>query len=588
MHTRSKSLRNIQRVARPFPQSERSKKIKISFEDWISPSRIKNFMLNDPIIDFLKISRNKHSRKTLDNQQVSFLKQQGIDFESKILNLLKQRIGNQFVFQVAHSKDDIKNPIKFEYTQHLIAERVPVIYQGVLYDYEKKLFGCPDLIIRADYLHYLTETAISIKEPGYVIVDIKFMTLMLKADGKHLLNSGFVPYYKGQLLFYNSLLSKIIGYTPEHAFIIGRGLDIHPNNPFAGLAYIGVTKDAKYLAQKDKAIEWLRDLSENHLEWSILPKPTRKELYPNMCNKNDDGYREEKQNIAEKLGDITQMWQCGVKHREKAFSLGIHSWHNITDVSQLGLTNTKRSMIIQRMIDFNNGKIGKNVSVIPKKIKNNQFDWQNSTRMEFYIDFEVFNNLFVKDQFVFLFGIIYFDLRGKEVYKPFIAHSLDEKEEGRIATEFCNYIDEVSVKYGEEDPLLIHWSGAEVRFFEGVQERHEVEFKSDVTFFDFLQVFHDDGILVKGAFNFSLKTIAKEMAKNRLIPAMDETDCKNGMDAMVNAFENYNSAVSSSSNEKSIAVKDLMKRHEDVIKYNRNDCLMLANIVKYLRKHHTK
>ena len=56
----------------------------------------------------------------------------------------------------------------------------------------------------------------------YVVIDIKFSTLPLRADGKHLLNSDKYPAYKAQCLIYRDAVGLIQGYTSQYAFILGR------------------------------------------------------------------------------------------------------------------------------------------------------------------------------------------------------------------------------------------------------------------------------------------------------------------------------------------------------------------------------
>ena len=56
----------------------------------------------------------------------------------------------------------------------------------------------------------------------YIVIDIKFSTLPLRANGKHLLNSGSYPAYKAQCLIYTDAIGLIQGYTSRYAFILGR------------------------------------------------------------------------------------------------------------------------------------------------------------------------------------------------------------------------------------------------------------------------------------------------------------------------------------------------------------------------------
>ena len=83
--------------------------------------------------------------------------------------------------------------------------------------------GIIDLLVRSDYLHKLVDecplTQDEIKIPNkldtksyhYIVIDIKFSTLPLRSDGKHLLNSGSYPAYKAQCLIYTQAVGLIQG-----------------------------------------------------------------------------------------------------------------------------------------------------------------------------------------------------------------------------------------------------------------------------------------------------------------------------------------------------------------------------------------
>ena len=93
-----------------------------------------------------------------------------------------------------------------------------IIYQGVVCDFDKKIFGVPDLIVRSDELNNLFETeainegeqkisAINIGKPyHYVIVDIKNSTIKFNSDFKTIRNDGNIKAFKTQIIIYNNCL----------------------------------------------------------------------------------------------------------------------------------------------------------------------------------------------------------------------------------------------------------------------------------------------------------------------------------------------------------------------------------------------
>ena len=51
--------------------------------------------------------------------------------------------------------------------------------------------------------------------------------------------------------------------------------------------------------------------------WSLLPLPCRKELFPNMKNEKDGEYRKLKNKLNDEIKEITSIFYCGIKNREK-------------------------------------------------------------------------------------------------------------------------------------------------------------------------------------------------------------------------------------------------------------------------------
>jgi hypothetical protein len=226
-----------------------SKRIKL--ESYNAASSIHNYMLNDPILDWIK-NGNQNSNKTkkrgtkntnlddtddiddLDNNETNFfnfITQQGNKFEKGVIGVIKKVLKkNKFQFlQVSYGPEDIKSPNKYQETIDAINNQVHVIYQAVLHGNNNfKAYGSPDLLIRSDIVKHLFDQDIdSVPMNGtkynYVVVDIKFCTLHLRSDAKCLLNTARMPANKGQIIIYNKLLGIVQGHTPDYCYVLGRG-----------------------------------------------------------------------------------------------------------------------------------------------------------------------------------------------------------------------------------------------------------------------------------------------------------------------------------------------------------------------------
>jgi hypothetical protein len=170
------------------------------------------------------------------------------------------------------------------------------------------------------------------KDYHYIVIDIKFSTLPLRADGVHILNSGSYPAYKAQCLVYTEAVGLIQGFTAPYSFIMGRrwkcnkkGVENYNQtclNKLGKISYNSV--DLDYKQRTNEAIQWVRDVKNIGHTWTINP-PSRIELYPNMCV--DSGkWNYEKEKISNNIGEITNIWYVGLKQRNIAIKKGIKTW----------------------------------------------------------------------------------------------------------------------------------------------------------------------------------------------------------------------------------------------------------------------
>lgn len=609
-----------------------NKRIKLSKDsewskEWISASKLRNFMINDPLLDWLEeyrinniyerpdkitcSSANYHSVQS-DTDFVSLIKNQGNEFEELILEDLMKKYNNNIV-QIAESYQ-ARDKSKMDLTLEHMKKGTPIIYQAVLHNSENKTYGCPDFLIRSDWINKLfgdgsiiDQEDETIPAPNlnanyhYVVLDIKCSTLHLNADGITMRNQGSVPAYKAQLLIYNLALGILQGYFPIKAYICGKKWQYTSKNQhFQGLNcykklgvidYGGV--DAKYFDKVEEALVWLRKVRNEGHTWSLLPQPTIRELYPNMCNEMDGHWRGIKSELADKLNEITQVLMCGPKNRNTAFDNGVTSWKDHDcNADTLGISGKIMPGLINKILEINKDSCDK--TILPMKISNNFKDWQSKKRLEFFIDFETLTSLFTPmvigsdDQvgfdtqnYIFMIGLGWEDPEtGKWQYQDFTVNKVNKDEEERVITDMWSTINELMNKYNiRQLPNFYHWSHAEPTCYNKALARHNFKWRQ-VNFCDLLTVFKQEPIVIKGNLKYGLKGIAKAMHHHNFIETIWESDnpCSNGLTAMVLAWKVY----------KKNKMKDIHNNPiiQDIIKYNIIDCKVLWEIINYLRNNH--
>jgi len=535
-------------------------------DSWVSASNIKNYLLNDPILDWLNIKKCKGSH--VENK-LHILMEMGNKFESEVIQELYKLYPNKIVTIL----DDFKNlsPESMNLTRNAIKNGIQIICQAPLYNHINRTFGVADLLIRSDYVNLIFKKGILCDDImyhkaneldgnyHYVVIDIKWTTMQLCANGRTIRNNGRFPAYKGQLAIYNAALGQLQGFTPNEAYVLSKSWSListtNSEKGYSCFELLGVIDysgfDNEFISRTMDAILWIRDVRTNGDKWNI-DTPSRSELYPNMCNKFDVPHHSKKKEIAEKLGEHTQIWMVGVKNRNIAHNKNIFSWRDKKcTANTLGISGSKIGPIVDNIIKINRDNHG---NIIPLKIKDNRNDWHHLTPVDFYVDFEsangCFNNTTIDiynsktiNNLLFMIGVGFIE-NGNWNYVVFTADSLNFQDEMKIIDDFTKFISTKASVNPNIMPKLYHWGHAERSMLNAANDRHHKRWKHWITsiiWLDFCQVFIDEPIVIKGAKKFNLKEIAKAMFNNGMIKSSWSNNGPiDGLDAMIESIEYYN------------------------------------------------
>ena len=567
-------------------------------KNWASATATANYF-TEPLLDWFKYTQPKSFKK--GSSFTSYLMTQGNIFEEKIVKLIIKKIGNTIDIKgnlTAHQTE------KYEETINAMKKGYYVIFSGVLHNHQNKTFGVPDILIRSDIIDKLIvnpildidEEVINAPKLGkqkwhYRVIDIKYMTLMLKSDGETLLNVNHVPGYKAQLCIYNDALGETQGYTPNQAYILGRrwmytkcGIQYFNDHCFDKLGVIDYDdKDNDYLDLTNKALKWIKACKQPAAKkWNVTKYPLqRRELYPNMCNQQETRWKNRKTKIATENNELTELWHVGKKNRFLALDQGINNWKDKRLNAEVLGVNGNTGRILDEIIKINQGK----KLMSPAKIENNLFDWKdepdNKDVTEFFVDFEFRNSVFdpiiklpIADTSVILFmiGVGFIDLSGKWIFKSFTVDHLRDDCECDIAEAFVNYIHKKS--NGLKSKCWV-WSCAEGNMWNNVLLKHKSvrKLKQKFEWCDLLKVFQSEPIVIKGALNFKLKNVAKAMHEHRFIKTVWDNEIVDGQEAMIKV-------VQAAKSKKPLTKQPIIK---SVIQYNETDVKVLQEMLSYIR-----
>ncbi len=581
--------------------------------DWLAAKSTYNYMMKDPLLDWFKYHNKQIVEKTSirnNHEFIPYIMNQGNIFEDKVVEYIRNKFGDEN-FKELNGLNCVKNSTNIEETVSEMIKGTPFIHSPIVANPIRKIYGVPDLLVRSDWLTKLINESPNvidevemIKAPKlnkpwhYVVIDIKFTSLNLRSDGKHLLNTGCFPAYKSQLLIYNWCLGHLQGYTPNQVYVLGRRWKyescgkIHTNNScFDKLGIIDYSgKDKNFINETEKALKWLTEVKHpDAAQWNVTKYPLdRWELYPNMCNEYDFPWRKYKKQIADANDELTNMWMVGSKNRNTAIGNGVYKWTDEKcNAEVLGILGNKNSITLDEILNTNRSKT---IKISPDKITCDLYNWQKEHKLEFYIDFESFNGSIFNiddvtnastENIIFMIGVGYIHPSTKIwKYKTFCAKTLTNKHEKQICKKLTKHISKVSKKHNVNIARCIHWSSAEITMWNNAMNKHNLNWKW--SWMDLLKIFKEEPITIKGCLSFGLKDVATNMKRHGFIKSAWPDTTMNGQNVMVLVKEMNEYAITQN---KILRSFDSIKR---VIEYNKTDVKVLQEILQYLRQNHTK
>jgi hypothetical protein len=440
----------------------------------------------------------------------NLLFQQGRNFERDIIKYINDNIHNVKYLKMLDKDTSLKETIE------CINKGVPFIHNAYIKDKYNGTEGRIDLLVRNDYIHLLNKNISDIinsnsqevKNYYYIVIDIKFKTLGLMTNGINLLNNDKTRYFKTQLYLYTKAISYIQKYNCNYACLIGRKYDYTQN------------------CQKIKINNCFDRIAL--IDFSLSDKSTiniSKNIY--KLNRNSD----------------------------------------ILDLCEpIEYSGANYKNIYRKLNPYFDGNIH------PLKIKNNLYDWRNTSNKEYFVDFEVFPDIIHSSDnipnhktcnILYLIGVGTI-INNKFVYKSFKCNKLTLEEENRIITEFKSYIGNNKCWY---------WSAEE-----NIWNNIKSNMNNYIFFCDLYKIFKNEPILIKDCKTYRLKDIVHKMNKYKLININYDSKCKSGTDSIILAHKyfNYNQERERDTTEGG----DI----NSIIEYNYFDVKSLYEILNYLRK----
>ena len=170
----------------------------------MSVKEIKNYIINDPILDWLNKFGSENGFIRDKSHSIKFnhyIKNKNIKFENKIIQIFSK---NYIVNKVTNYGEEFSIK-KYNETLDLIKKGEPIIYNPLLHDMTRNIYTIPKLLIRLDYMNKIFETnynnSISNK---YCLVDIQNISINID-ENNEIKQSSNIKYKKAELILANSI-----------------------------------------------------------------------------------------------------------------------------------------------------------------------------------------------------------------------------------------------------------------------------------------------------------------------------------------------------------------------------------------------
>ncbi len=659
--------------------------------DWLMMYYDKIGINPDPVFSASKSGTNIIARKTnpahtkadqvsgekllRDASHMEVLFDSGNMFEEKVFEELKDIYKDNFKlvftktdYDKFKGEKDMNGFIRQKYNEtiDLMKKSTPIIAQAVMINDSNRTYGVADLLVRSDYFNLIYEyfpddDSLTHQAPSlgfnntqkyhYRVVDCKWTTMTLCVDGVTIRNEGYFPAYKGQLAVYTGCLEQMQGYIPNCAYIMSKAWKIgksfilkeeeHLYKGFSCFDRVGIInygdKDKNYVETTKEAVQWVQRVMTDGIDWRYgSTTPSVPEMYPNMDKNFNPVFDKVKKELAERYGEITQVWYVNYKNRLTAHENGVTDIRDDKmSLDVLGIKPEGRGRIIQKIIEINKKSQKKDV-LRPAIIQDNSFDWQTGNEyLDYYVDFETINynlyskptdmdidNSYIDSDVTFMIGIGFQHLKNKidtrliingleiDRSKCMFYHVYDkdweyvclylpkfklenELEMYRIFFQFMIIRQDLISKAHPEINSVsraFHWTDAEIRFLERSVQRIIAkdpsqrklidQFNTDIVWVDLCKIFQQDPIVVKGCFRYKLKHIANAMYSHGLITThWSDGEMSDGFRAMLEAIKLYRT-------DDILSITN--KLYKDIVDYNEVDCKVMWDIVRYLRANHVK
>jgi len=592
-------------------------------KEWVSLDSFSGFLLKDPIIDWLNmysthsIVQNLLQKKPITTSGYKNKVKKRLNIFKTIIDKIT-KYGNENKLNILYISDinekwnENLSVNKYEVTKKALEENIDILIRPVLLDYKRKIHGIPDIIMKSSVAkNFLKKYHNNINGLRYLSGrnDYTVFCITLKHNFPH---NGLLGKWdnllKNKYTFYASIINNIVKSDKTGVSLIGANTCIlFDPDTIDSVDYVKINEGVTWIKTiREKGDDWLECIKSNKI-------PNNRNIMPNICNKFDQKWRHVKKDLAEKWGELTLLWYCGINQRNRAHDNGIYSWKlNESNLSSNDIVKSlysddeekndfsSRKRIISSMIDLNRSQTKIYSSRNFGEITEPYIDTENA--LEVYIDFEVLSGKNINKNYskrlqtpqdiIYLIGMQWKSPETNSLeFKSFVSYSLTSSSEKKMLNEWWDTVRTLRRQTKSEKVILYHWSPAEERFINRAFKRHSLPHikegleSSYYDFRDLMEMFVDAEVVIRDVWGYSVKDVAKGLHKYGLISEVWDDNEKggdiinSGEGTLVTATNCYKEALLTGCNVNN------NPNFRPICEYNKMDCNVLYHLLSFLRKY---
>lgn len=360
------------------------------WQGWVEDEYTCNWVRGNPLIDYLDLCRGIRfdPDDSIPGYDPRFdlgeaLKERSRVFQRALIAELAERHEVRNLGDVSSWGGAAKRA-----TLRAMAESAPVIAYGELWNPDTKLWARAGLIVRSD---------VAATDPLFAAAsqpqdDLHVRAPNLGAGDCHyrvvtFVDASMAQFFKSrsrlcQLRTFvvkagiaHATLGRLQGYRPAYSYLLGTDWRSY------GPALVDHSRDTLEAALA--AAGWIRTVRADGMSWTVLPRPSQPELYPNMRDRTPSGWNDALKEIATELAELTLIPYVTPDARMRAHAAGITRWDDPRlTTAILGLPPGRRSTALVEAI-LKAQRPG--VKVLPAQITRADPAWRTPAPVEVFV-----------------------------------------------------------------------------------------------------------------------------------------------------------------------------------------------------------